>query len=108
MRQLIILILVFTCCFSAYGQVKVNANGKFFNYNGIKIYYEDTGKGEPLLLLHSFFGTADQWKPYVGVYAKQFRTIAVDMMDDLIFIKKMISILGTRIMQKLFLHCWTL
>jgi len=80
MRQFTISILVFIACFTTYGQVKVNPNGKFFNYNGIKIYYEDTGTGEPLLLLHGFFGTADQWKPYVETYSKQFRTIAVDMM----------------------------
>lgn len=80
MKQFTISILVFFACFTTYGQVKVNPNGKFFNYNGIKIYYEDTGNGEPLLLLHNFFGTADQWKPYVDTYAKQFRTIAVDMM----------------------------
>lgn len=80
MRQITISILVFISCFTTYGQVKVNPNGQLFNYNGIKIYYEDTGDGEPLLLLHSFFGTADQWKPHVEVYSKQFRTIAIDMM----------------------------
>ena len=80
MRQFTISILVFISCFTTYGQVKVNPNGKFFNYNGTKIYYEDTGTGEPLLLLHNFFNTADSWKPYVEVYSKQFRTIAVDMM----------------------------
>lgn len=81
MKQFAISILVFISCFTTYGQVKVNPNGKFFNYNGTKIYYEDTGNGEPLLLLHSFFGNADHWKPYVEVYSKQFRTIAVDMMN---------------------------
>jgi len=80
MRQFTISILVFIACFTTYGQVKVNPNGKFFNYNGVKIYYEDTGTGEPLLLLHHFFSTADEWKPYVQIYAKQFRTIAIDMM----------------------------
>ena len=80
MRQFTISILVFIACFTTYGQVKVNPNGKFFNYNGIKIYYEDTGNGEPLLLLHNFYGTADQWKPYVGAYSKQFRTISIDML----------------------------
>jgi len=81
MKHFTISILVFIACFTTYGQVKVNPNGKFFNYNGTKIYYEDTGNGEPLLLLHSFFGTADHWKPYIETYSKQFRTIAVDMMD---------------------------
>ena len=63
-----------------YGQVKLNPNGKFFNYKGTKIYYEDTGNGEPLLLLHNFFNTADSWNPHVEIYSKQFRTIAIDMM----------------------------
>lgn len=80
MKQFTISILVFISCFTAYGQVKVNPIGKFFNYNGTKIYYEDTGNGEPLLLLHNFYGTADQWKPYVEAYSKQFRTIAIDML----------------------------
>lgn len=72
--------LVSIACFTTYGQVKVNPNGEFFNYNGTRIYFEDTGSGEPLLLLHNFFNTADSWKPYVEVYSQQFRTIAVDMM----------------------------
>lgn len=80
MRQFTVLILFFIASFTTYGQVKVNPNGKFFNYNGTKIYYEDTGSGEPLLLLHNFFNTADCWEPYIETYSKQFRTIAVDMM----------------------------
>jgi len=80
MNKLATLILVFIVCSTTYGQVKVNPNGEFFNYNGTKIYYEDTGSGEPLLLLHNFFNTADCWKPYIEPYSKQFRTIAVDMM----------------------------
>ena len=44
MRLISISILVFISCFTTHGQVKVNPNGKFFNYNGVKIYYEDTGK----------------------------------------------------------------
>ena len=50
---------------TTYGQVKVNPTGNFFNYNGVNIYYEDTGTGEPLLLLQHFFSTADEWKSYV-------------------------------------------
>jgi pimeloyl-ACP methyl ester carboxylesterase len=80
MKQFTISILVFISCFTTLGQVKVNSNGKFFNYKGIKIYYEETGNGEPLLLLHNFYNTADSWKPYVEAYSKQFRTIAIDMM----------------------------
>ena len=80
MIHLAISILVFALCTATHGQVRVNPDGEFFNYNGTKIYYEDSGTGEPLLLLHNFFNTADSWEPYVEVYSKQFRTIAVDMM----------------------------
>lgn len=80
MKRFAILAFLIILYFTTYGQVKVNPNGRFFNYNGIKIYYEDTGNGEPLVLLHHFFGNADEWKPYVETYSKQFRTIAVDMM----------------------------
>lgn len=80
MKHFTILILFFISCFEISGQVKVNPNGRFFNYNGTRIYYEDTGQGEPLLLLHNFYGTSDYWKPYIESYSKQFRTIAIDMM----------------------------
>ncbi len=40
MKQFTISILVFITCLTTYGQVKVNPNGKFFNYNGTKIYYK--------------------------------------------------------------------
>lgn len=80
MKHFIITFFAFLVCLSTYGQVKVNPNGKFFDYNGTKIYYEDTGSGEPLLLLHNFANTADCWQPYIEPYTKHFRTIAVDMM----------------------------
>ncbi len=80
MKRFTLSILVCLTCLTTYGQFKVNANGKYFDYNGTKIYYEDTGKGETLLFLHKFFGSADNWKPYVEVFSKQFRTITVDMM----------------------------
>ncbi len=79
MNRFTITILLFITCFVTYGQVKVNANGKYFDYEGTKIYYEDTGTGMPLLILHKFFGTADLWKPYVETYSKHYRTIAIDM-----------------------------
>lgn len=60
-------------------QLKVASNGKFVEVQGVKIYYEETGKGKPLLLLHGFSRTADEWKPFVSEYAKSFRVIAIDL-----------------------------
>jgi pimeloyl-ACP methyl ester carboxylesterase len=60
-------------------QEHVSPNGKFANINGLKIYYEESGKGIPVILLHHFFATASQWKTYVPELAKKYRVIAVDL-----------------------------
>lgn len=61
------------------GQEPVSMNGKFATINGLKIYYEESGKGAPILLLHHFHGTTSQWKAYVPELAKKYRVIAVDL-----------------------------
>ena len=37
-------------------------NGKYLNIRGTKIYYEEYGKGAPLLLLHGGFGDISDFK----------------------------------------------
>jgi len=46
---------------------------------GRKIYYEETGKGVPLLLLHGFFRTCSQWKEFVPEFSKAYRVIVIDL-----------------------------
>lgn len=58
-------------------QEKVAPNGKFATVKGLKIYYEDTGKGTPLILLHGFGGTTSQWKDFLEL-SRHYRTIAID------------------------------
>ena len=60
-------------------QEQVSAAGKFVTVNGAKIYYEEHGRGEPLVLLHGFGRTSADWKPFIGEYAKKYRVIAWDM-----------------------------
>jgi pimeloyl-ACP methyl ester carboxylesterase len=60
-------------------QESVSTNGKFATINGLKIYYEESGKGIPVVLLHHFFATASQWKTYGPELAKKYRVIAVDL-----------------------------
>ncbi|HEX6849254.1 MAG TPA: alpha/beta hydrolase, partial [Chitinophagaceae bacterium] len=47
--------------------------------NNVKLYYEDTGRGVPLLLLHGFGGTTSHWEPYIREFAKNYRVIAMDL-----------------------------
>jgi pimeloyl-ACP methyl ester carboxylesterase len=60
-------------------QEAVAPNGHFVTVKGLKLYYEETGKGMPLVLLHNFGGTASQWEPFIPEFSKYYRVIAVDM-----------------------------
>lgn len=71
----VLVILVST----SFAQESPGANGKFATVNGAKIYYEEYGEGEPLFLLHGFFGNASVWKPFIAEYAKKYRVIVWDM-----------------------------
>lgn len=63
----------------AFAQEAVSARGHFADLNRARIYYEDHGSGEPLLLLHNFGSTASQWKTYIDDWAPRYRVIAWDM-----------------------------
>src|SRR5215475_15344205 len=48
--------------------------------NGLKMYYEIHGKGEPLVLLHgAFMAVTDDWLNWINELAKTRKVIAVDM-----------------------------
>lgn len=53
-------------------------NGKYVTIKGAKVYYEEYGKGTPLLLLHGGFGSIKDYKNVIGPLAKNFRVIALD------------------------------
>lgn len=60
-------------------QEPVAPNGNFLDINGAKIYYEEYGQGEPLILLHGFGRTLADWKPFIPEFSKNYRVIAWDM-----------------------------
>jgi pimeloyl-ACP methyl ester carboxylesterase len=59
-------------------QEAIAPNGKFATVNGLKLYYEDIGKGMPLVLLHGFGRTASDWKSHLEL-TKFYRIIAIDL-----------------------------
>ena len=55
------------------------AKGQYAEVNGIKMYYEVTGSGEPLILLHGGFYNMDYWAAYqVPEFSKKYKVITVD------------------------------
>jgi pimeloyl-ACP methyl ester carboxylesterase len=82
MRQIhfISLLCVASLSFTiAEAQEAAGANGKFITVNGAKIYYEEYGQGEPLILLHGFGRTLADWKSFIPEFSKHFHVIAWDM-----------------------------
>ncbi len=75
----ILLICLFFVASNGTAQEAVSSNGKFATINGMKIYYEESGKGMPVILLHHFFATASQWKPYIPELAQKYRVITIDL-----------------------------
>lgn len=47
--------------------------------NGLKYYYEISGEGEPLLLLHGGLGSTDMFKPVMPALNEHRQVIAVDL-----------------------------
>jgi pimeloyl-ACP methyl ester carboxylesterase len=48
--------------------------------NGLKMYYEIHGSGEPVVLLHgAFMAITDEWREWINELAKTHKVIAVEM-----------------------------
>ena len=53
--------------------------GQFVQANGLNIYYEEYGGGEPLILLHGATGNgAIQWGTHIPFLSSHFRVIVPD------------------------------
>jgi pimeloyl-ACP methyl ester carboxylesterase len=47
--------------------------------NGVEIYVEEHGRGEPLLLLHGFGASGEVWRPFVAELSRRYRVIVPDL-----------------------------
>ncbi|GAB3830826.1 alpha/beta fold hydrolase [Hymenobacter jeollabukensis] len=52
--------------------------GHYATVNGVKLYYETYGQGEPLLLLHGNGESIQSFANQIGALAEHYRVIAVD------------------------------
>ncbi|MNE16665.1 AB hydrolase superfamily protein YdjP [compost metagenome] len=82
-------VLAYSVCVIANAQVQMNfkfdtpygknsAVGKFVELNGAKIYYEEYGKGEPLLLIHGNNGSIESMGNQIDYFKSKYRVIALD------------------------------
>lgn len=52
--------------------------GKYAISQGTKIFYQERGSGEPLVLLMGFGADGNTWEKHVQVYEQHFRCILID------------------------------
>lgn len=52
--------------------------GKFQKINGVNLYYEIYGKGEPLLLIHGNGTGIKGWSSQIAHFSKKYQVVAVD------------------------------
>ena len=53
--------------------------GKVASINGMEMYYEIHGQGEPLVLLHGFSGSGSLWSPQIPELAKHYQLVIPDL-----------------------------
>ncbi len=74
MKKLIIIFLAFL----VYTQIHAQ-KGSYADVNGVKIYYEIHGEGEPLVLLHGFTMSHDMWGGWIEDFSKNYKLIIPDL-----------------------------
>jgi pimeloyl-ACP methyl ester carboxylesterase len=50
----------------------------FVRAHGANIYFEEQGRGRPLLLIHGGTLTGDSWKPWLPAFAEQYHVVVPD------------------------------
>jgi pimeloyl-ACP methyl ester carboxylesterase len=56
----------------------VSSVGTYVEANGLRVYYEAYGEGEPLLLIHGGTATSQSWASHLPAFAEHFRVFAPD------------------------------
>jgi pimeloyl-ACP methyl ester carboxylesterase len=74
MKNLILMVFVLL----VYTQIQAQ-NGNYADVNGVKIYYEIHGEGEPLVLLHGFTMSHDMWGEWIEDLSKNYKLIIPDL-----------------------------
>lgn len=53
-----------------------------FEYEGVAVYYEDHGAGEPLLILNGIFMSCASWTAFLPAFSAHNRLLLLDLVDQ--------------------------
>lgn len=71
-----IIFLIFSCLII---NQAVAQKGNYASVNGVKLYYETHGQGEPLVLLHQFTSSHIVWEQWVDSLSQNYKLIIPDL-----------------------------
>ncbi|MFN4764168.1 alpha/beta fold hydrolase [Gillisia sp. Q332] len=77
MKKIIPFMLMAIISGQSFGQLPKSA--ETVKVNGINMYYEVYGEGEPLLLLHGWTQSTEFWTEYIPAYVQHFEVYAIDL-----------------------------
>ncbi|MFN1217168.1 alpha/beta fold hydrolase [Chryseobacterium kwangjuense] len=79
LKSMLLVVMMFVACTSNAQKMKPSNSG-YAPVNGIKVYYEVYGKGDPVILLHGAFYTIDMnWGELIPELSKTRKVIAIEM-----------------------------
>ncbi|MBI4529143.1 MAG: alpha/beta hydrolase [Deltaproteobacteria bacterium] len=55
------------------------AEGAFYSHDGVRIYFNDIGKGRPLVFIHGFGASQDSWRYLVKAFKEDYRLVLLDL-----------------------------
>lgn len=79
--SLVILIVTVTSIYAQPENVNYGSNqqaGHYAQVNGIQLYYETYGSGEPLIMLHGNGGSINAFSKQIPFFEKYYQVIAID------------------------------
>ncbi len=53
---------------------------RYFSLDGVRLHIVQTGHGDPLVLLHGFTGSADNWRDHATIFGTSRQVIAIDLL----------------------------
>jgi pimeloyl-ACP methyl ester carboxylesterase len=78
-NTILVSVLLFFSALQTYGQQVKPTNSGYAPVNGIKVYYEVYGEGEPIILLHGAFYTIEMnWGQLIPELSKTRKVIAIE------------------------------
>lgn len=58
---------------------EIQAKTGSVEFNGARLYYEETGEGQPLVMVHAGIANLHQWDEQVPVFAQRYRVVRFDL-----------------------------